>query len=390
MKLKAQREIAAELAMRAERGPKRRGRQGRVGAQVYIDRERAEAEQAMLRSYAQCAGLSGRLPRPGSHSAETTGRDSVLLVRDDAGCIKAFDNACRHRGAELCGPETKVDSLIRCPYHGWTYDCEGHLRHVPQRQAFGAMDHGALSLQRLRAVETAGLIWVGEENHDQTMDHIPSGKLTEELQSLALGAYSRYGHRTMTKAVNWKIAVETFLESYHFPALHRTSAAPLFIAHATTVKPFGMHLRVAFARRTIKEALAAQETSPRRHFSILYLIFPSTVLVVHGDHAVLCRIWPRWGGDQQDGHSHRLVHPRTEREPKLEEWRRQNMALLMRTLEEDFTVAESVQRNAERKGEAVWFHGDEERALQHWHSSVDQALNANPNPLADARSSAQG
>ena len=390
MKLKAQREIAAELAIRAERAPKRPGRQGRVGAQIYVDRERAEAEEAMLRSYAQCAGLSGRLPRSGSHTAETIGRDSVLLTRDNTGHMKAFENACRHRGAELCGPEIEDGPHIRCPYHGWTYDSEGHLRHVPQRDAFGEMDHGALTLHQLHAVETDGVIWIGEEDNERAMNNVPAGKLAEELQSLALGAYSRYGHRAMTKAVNWKIAVETFLESYHFPALHRTSAAPLFIAHATTVKPFGKHLRLAFARRTIREALAAQETSPRRHFTILYLIFPSTVLVVHGDHAVLCRIWPRWGEINKTDIHIDLYTPEKNREPKLEEWRRQNMALLMRTLEEDFTVAESVQRNAERKGEAVWIHGDQEQALQHWHSSVDQALNANPNPPGDARSSARG
>src|SRR5262245_66678049 len=64
--------------------------------------------------------------RPRDYRVIEVGDQSVLLVRDPAGRLRAFHNTCRHRGSELC---TDVEGRFRaaaivCPYHGWTYSLE--------------------------------------------------------------------------------------------------------------------------------------------------------------------------------------------------------------------------------------------------------------------------
>ena len=51
------------------------------------------------------------------------GDQNIVVLRDDAGRVKAFHNACRHRGSVLCTErEGRLKSkLLVCPYHQWAY-----------------------------------------------------------------------------------------------------------------------------------------------------------------------------------------------------------------------------------------------------------------------------
>jgi Rieske 2Fe-2S family protein len=53
--------------------------------------------------------------------------ESVVVLRDEAGEIRAFANICRHRGSVLCGEPSGNCRKIVCPYHQWTYDLHGRL-----------------------------------------------------------------------------------------------------------------------------------------------------------------------------------------------------------------------------------------------------------------------
>src|SRR5215471_15287662 len=61
------------------------------------------------------------------------GTQPILLLRDEAGTLRAFHNTCRHRGAALCreAEGTLRMQRITCPYHSWSYDLRGNLRHTP-------------------------------------------------------------------------------------------------------------------------------------------------------------------------------------------------------------------------------------------------------------------
>ena len=203
---------------------------------------------------------------------------------------------------------------------------------------------------------------------------MPQGALGEELETFALDAYHPYATRTMRRSVNWKIAVETFLEFHHLPTLHARTSAPTFIAHASTVKSFGAHLRLAIARTSIEQALEPDERTPRRHFTLVYLLFPRTILVMHWDQAMLFRIAP----DEDDANASTtrvdLYTPEETRDQALARRRQEDAMAIEATLEEDFAAAEGVQRNARAHPRARWTHGPEEEGLRRWHASVARAL----------------
>ena len=128
-----------------------------------------------------------RIRNPGDYFVFEFGRgDSVIVLRDKAGEVKAFHNVCRHRGSRVCqhgfdgvrpsearpdgkpvdpvlsvmqlGPEGNTP-VFRCPYHAWTYDLDGKLVSYPQGMAsdFDASQNG-LHPAHVRTV--GGFIWV--------------------------------------------------------------------------------------------------------------------------------------------------------------------------------------------------------------------------------------
>lgn len=255
---------------------------------------------------------------------------------------------------------------IRCPYHGWTYDCEGRLaRRAPE---------GPRSLARHASEERAGLRWLAGTTARQRLEGTPAGALAEELEGLGLAQYHHHCEWSTVRAVNWKIAVETFLEFHHIPALHAQTSAPAFIAHASTVERFGPHLRLAVARTTIGQALEPCEGQPGRHFTVLYLLFPRTMLVMHSGQAMLFRISPHESDPGKSEIRVGVYTPQNARNAALEKTMRDYVTLLERTLEEDFAVGESIQRNARANSRAVWTHTAEEPGLQRWHASLEEAI----------------
>ena len=81
------------------------------------------------------AGFTIEIPKPGDFITLTVDNTPVLVMRDDAGEVRAFHNVCRHRGAKVaqgCGKAR----LFSCPYHAWTYDLSGQLMGIPDERCF--------------------------------------------------------------------------------------------------------------------------------------------------------------------------------------------------------------------------------------------------------------
>src|SRR4051812_33737474 len=73
------------------------------------------------------AGHVSQLTEPGDYITAETARDSVIVLRKEDGALRAFANACRHRGYPVCQKPRGNASRLVCPFHGWTYDLEGRL-----------------------------------------------------------------------------------------------------------------------------------------------------------------------------------------------------------------------------------------------------------------------
>ena len=80
--------------------------------------------------------------------------ESVVVIRGHDGVLRAFTNVCRHRGSRILDGASGCARTIVCPYHAWTYNLDGSLRGIPQRETYGPLDTAKLGLV---PVETGNL-----------------------------------------------------------------------------------------------------------------------------------------------------------------------------------------------------------------------------------------
>ena len=73
------------------------------------------------------AGFEFEIENPGDFITLPVDSTPVLVIRDDAGAVRAFHNVCRHRGTLLCRADAGHVRAIVCPYHSWTYSRQGDL-----------------------------------------------------------------------------------------------------------------------------------------------------------------------------------------------------------------------------------------------------------------------
>src|SRR5262249_18027941 len=85
----------------------------------------------------------------GSYTGCEVAGEPVLVVRDASGQLRAMSNVCRHRGAILaegCGS----GSVIRCPYHSWSYSLDGRVVGVPEFEGVEKWDRSEVCLPQFR------------------------------------------------------------------------------------------------------------------------------------------------------------------------------------------------------------------------------------------------
>ena len=344
---------------------------------VYTDPDRLAREWSMIRSVPQFFGLSCRLPAPGSFLTDDETGIPVLLVRGEDGRVRAFLNACRHRGARVASGEGSGRRRFACPYHGWTYDCGGRLVGVPDRESFAGLDLAGRDLVELPAAEHGGMLWSSlDPSGAFDLERFLAG-LGPELASYGFGGSVHYARRTLVRRLNWKMAIDTFLESYHFPVLHAESIHPLFLPNLSLFESFGPHLREIFPRRTITELRECPESGWDliTHCVIIYVLFPSTVIVMQGGHAEVWRIFP--DADRTDAsviHLDFYIPEPADTDSARRHWDR-NLDLVLHTVEnEDFPTGEGIQRGFVANPRAEVVYGRNEPALQHWQRTLADML----------------
>ena len=116
----------------------------------YISRDWHEREvERLWRRVWQFACRESDIPEVGDHVAL---RDRArLLHRDPRPApdeIKAYPNACLHRGRRLKDHAGRC-SEIRCPFHGFAWALDGALKDVPARWDFDHVDRRGVLTARV-------------------------------------------------------------------------------------------------------------------------------------------------------------------------------------------------------------------------------------------------
>ena len=159
---------------------------------------------------------SSQLPNPGDYLAGEIAGQPIYVVRGPDGELRAFFNVCRHRGHQLLKGQGNAAGLIRCPYHSWTYDLQGALRHAPRCDQVLGFDKSEVSLPGIAVHVAAGFVFVNlDAKAPAFTDSL--GDLNRRLLDMVPGAESlKFACRQdFAIKANWKIVVENFLENYH-------------------------------------------------------------------------------------------------------------------------------------------------------------------------------
>jgi phenylpropionate dioxygenase-like ring-hydroxylating dioxygenase large terminal subunit len=170
------------------------------------------------------AGHQCEFPEAGSYRLLDLPFAPVIVARGNDGNLRAFFNACRHRGAPVVRSTEGKTKLFVCQFHSWSYNLDGELVRVPEERDFVGLVREERALPAVRCETWGGFVFV-------SLDH-DAPPLLEWLGSLA----GRYGDlveaplRLISRssselACNWKIAIEAFLEIYHIRTVHAQTGA---------------------------------------------------------------------------------------------------------------------------------------------------------------------
>jgi Rieske 2Fe-2S family protein len=261
-----------------------------------------EQERIFLRHWL-CAGREERIPEPGDFFVRNVGTESVIVLRDHDGAVRAFHNVCRHRGTRLCEEAQGqfVSGQIRCPYHAWTYALDGRLRGASSMKGLPGFDTSDYPLLPVAVTTWEGFIFLSlatpPEPFDQT--HAP-----------LLGKFGRYNLPTLRAArridydvqANWKLLFENYSECYHcspiHPALVRLSPSDSgendltrgpFLGGFMAVNPGHDSLTVSGAACAIPVGALPEEDMRRVYY---YSLFPNMLLSLHPDYVMAHTLWP--------------------------------------------------------------------------------------------------
>jgi len=267
-----------------------------------------EREHIFMREWV-CVGRQEELPQPGDHKVLDLYGESVLLVRNPEGLLRAFYNVCRHRGARLCPAGEQEDSdhrltlgggvvggrSILCPYHAWSYDLDGQLQRAPHMTREMGFDPDDIQLYPVGCESWAGFVFLNlsPQSAPAFSDLVaaPAEQFQRyPLEDLRIGKTIRY-----EVAANWKVLCENYNECYHCGPVHPElcQVVPAFKKDGGA----GLDWERGIPHREGAVTFTASGTTERRMFPGLNgdeqvrhkgdLIYPNVFLSAASDHVAV-------------------------------------------------------------------------------------------------------
>ncbi len=200
----------------------------RVPKQRYFDPDfyQMEVERLWSRVWQMACRLE-EIPGAGDFVEYEILDQSVIVLRTDDLGVRAFQNACRHRGVRVVEGRGTCQSGFTCPFHGWCYGPDGRNTFVSKAQTFAEHNLQAkdLDLTPVRCEVWGGCAWINLD------DDAPRLRQCIEPFATILDAWKAESLRTewwlsFRLPVNWKLAEEAFLEQYHVVQTHPELVIP--------------------------------------------------------------------------------------------------------------------------------------------------------------------
>lgn len=266
-----------------------------------VDVFRGEMERFFFDAWI-CAGRSSAIPNAGDYFLRDVAGESVIVVRDAGGSIRAFYNVCRHRGTRMCSAlEGSLPGRIQCPYHGWTYGLDGALLGAPHMEEAGFCRE-EYPLHSVHTAEWDGHVFL---HFGSSPEPLPKqlGDLPAKFAPWRMRELGLYRRITYEVQANWKLVVLNFNECLHCPLLHPALNRLTDYLGADNEPPAPGYLGGCMGFRGDAETMSMDGRRRRDYLPGLgeeerrkvcyYFVYPNLMLSLHPDYMMVHTLWPK-------------------------------------------------------------------------------------------------
>ena len=172
-----------------------------------------------------CVGRSEEIAAAGDYLVRDVAGESIFVVRNRGGHVRAFYNVCAHRGTKLLDDDPACGHLgkaLKCPYHAWSYDYDGQLLATPNVHEDELFERSDYPLNAVAAGEYAGFVFVSlaAEPPPLPIALRDSNETITDFDRYRMADLRVARRITYDVAANWKIVVENYNECLHCPNIH--------------------------------------------------------------------------------------------------------------------------------------------------------------------------
>ena len=261
-----------------------------------------EREQVFARQWI-CVGRALDFASPGSYRLADIAGESLIIVRDRAGDIRAHYNVCRHRGTRLCAePAGTLSETIQCPYHAWTYRLDGRLIGAPHMAGTPHFSVEDYPLHSAAVGHWEAFVFVNLGANPEPIEQA-FAPLQERFARFNLPRLTTVRRIEYPVRANWKLILQNYSECLHCPTIHPelTTKLPYTSgANDLTEGPFlggymeikAPHESATMSGRACAIPLGSLPDEDRSR-AFYYTLFPTMMLSLHPDYAVYYTVSPR-------------------------------------------------------------------------------------------------
>jgi len=169
----------------------------------------------------QFACREEHIPEVGDYYVYDIGTYSFIVTRVAEDEIRAYFNACLHRGTKLRASGTEGSATeFKCSFHGWSWNIDGTNKSQLCAWDFPHADPEEFSLPEARVETLGGFVWVNMDPDAPTLREYLGPEAVAHIEAWKLEDRYTVCHVTKPIPSNWKLNIEAFMEAYHVPDTH--------------------------------------------------------------------------------------------------------------------------------------------------------------------------
>lgn len=190
-----------------------------IPSEWYSDEEfyKIDLESIFYKTW-QYVGCEEELQNTGDFIVAEVGNNPLIILRDSESNLRCFYNVCRHRAGFFAKDKGNAN-VLRCKYHGWTYNLDGKLIGTPEFDEVKCFNKSDYPLREVNVSSWEGLVFVNLSDNPEPLENIFYG-INYRIKPIELTSKKFYSRIVYELNCNWKVYVDNYLEGYHLPHVH--------------------------------------------------------------------------------------------------------------------------------------------------------------------------